>query len=230
VSGAKIADQLKRQGSQGAKVVQCVVCKGDIPPYAGRPVSLYGKRYAHHPDQCLDVADRGVKLREMAGQGELFAWQCRHVEPAADMPAICDELSTDRAPFERHVRSHGATALQEYRPIRLRRTAPAAKLPKLPVNPFKWVTWHEEKRGQWQEGIGCPLIGEADRKGQFWSEGPDPHSIWVVPLHPAPWETPGRPAKPVCLDSHGDGRWSADWSKAKRDRSEASRRSKRNAA
>ena len=115
MSGAKIADQLKRQGSQGAKVVQCVVCKGDIPPYAGRPVSLYGKRYAHHPDQCLDVADRGVKLREMAGQGELFAWQCRHVEPAADMPAICDELSTDRAPFERHVRSHGATALRRSR-------------------------------------------------------------------------------------------------------------------
>jgi hypothetical protein len=230
VTTVKIADQLNRQGSQGAKVVQCVVCKGDIQPFAGRPVSLYGKRYAHHPDQCLDVAERDVKLREMAGQGELFAWQCRHVEPAGDMPVVCDELGTDRAAFERHMRAHGATQLAAYRPIRLRKTAPAAQLPKLEVNPFKWLHWYEERRGEWQVGLGNPLLGEADRKGQFWSPGPDPHSVWVVPLQPAPWEPKDRPAKPVCLYSHGDGRWSTDWSTAKRDRSEANRRSKRTAA
>ena len=39
-----IAEQLKRHGSQGGQTVQCVACKGDIQPYAGRPVSLHGKR------------------------------------------------------------------------------------------------------------------------------------------------------------------------------------------
>lgn len=62
MSGAGIAAQVERQGSQGATVVQCVVCRGDIPPYAGRPVSLYGK-YAHHPGQCADAADRAVKIQ-----------------------------------------------------------------------------------------------------------------------------------------------------------------------
>jgi hypothetical protein len=230
MSTIKIADQLKRNGSQGAKVVQCVVCKGDIPPYAGRPVSLVGKRYAHHPGQCADVAERNAAIREMAGQGELFAWSCRKVELAADIPFVCSEMGTDRGEYEAHMRAHGLIAPKLPTPIRLRKGAPAAKLGKLPVSPFKWVHWHEEKRGQWQEGRGCPLIGEADRKGQFWSEGPDPHSIWVVPLHPAPWEAPGRPTKPVCLYDHGNGTWSTDWSKAKQDRREANRRGKRTAA
>jgi hypothetical protein len=225
-----IADQLKRQGSQGAKVVTCVVCKGDIQPFAGRPVSFRSKFYAHHPGQCDNDHERNSELRETAGQGALFAWSCRHVEPAADLPRVCNEQGTDRGEYEQHMRSHGETALAEYRPIKLRKTAPGAKLPKLTVNPFKWVTWHETLCGEWQAGVGNPVLAEADRKGQFWSEGPDPHSIWVVPLHPAPWELQGKPAKPVCLYSHGGGTWSTDWSRAKWDRREANRRAKRNAA
>lgn len=116
--------------------------------------------------------------------------------------------------------------LTEYRPVRLRKTAPATKLPKLEINPFKFVTWHQTRYGAWQAGIGNPVLGEADRKGQFWSEGPDPHSIWVVPLHPAPWEPQNNPARPVCLYSHGNGSWSPDWSQAKRDRRDANRRAK----
>lgn len=208
-----IADQVKRQGSQGAKVVQCVVCKGDIQPYAGRPVSVYSKRYAHHPGQCVDTKARNATVHELAGQGELFGWSCRHIEPGTGEPVVCGELGSDRGEYERHMRSHGATALKpSFAPIRLRKTAPAAKLPKLDVNPLKWLHWTEN---------------DTERKGQFWSDGPDPHSVWVVPLHPAAWETPGKPARPVLLYSHGDGTWSTDWSRAKWDRREANRRAKR---
>ena len=231
MSAASIAEQLKRQGSQGGKVVQCVACKGDIQPYAGRPVSLYGKRFAHHPGQCRDAAERSATVREMAGQGTLFAWSCRRVEPAGDIPLVCDKAGTDRAEYEQHMRSHGLTAPKSvFAPIKLRKGAPAARLAKPSVNPFKYVHWHEILRGEWQAGVGNPVLAEADRRGQYWSEGPDAHSIWVVPLQPAPWETPGKPAKAVCLYSHGDGSWSTDWSRAKQDRREANRRSKRNAA
>jgi len=233
VSAAKVADQLKRQGSQGNKVVLCVACKRDVPPYAGRPVNLMpgdSKRFAHHQGQCVDGYDRTEHMRELAGQGQLFAWQCRHVEPASVTPEVCNAVGTDREEYVRHMRAHGATQLAAYRPIRLRKTAPAAQLPKLEVNPFKWLHWHEERRGEWQAGVGNPLLGEADRKGQFWSAGPDPHSVWVVPLQPAPWEPKDRPAKAVLLYSHGDGTWSTDWSRAKYDRRDANRRSKRNAA
>jgi hypothetical protein len=152
----------------------------------------------------------------MADQSGLFAWQCRRVEPAGDMPVVCSEAGTDRAEYERHMKTHGLTPLKpSFVPIRLRKTAPAAKLDKPIVNPFKWLAWS-------QDGI--------DRKGQYWSDGPDPQSVWVVPLQAAPWETPGKPAKPVLLYSHGDGTWSMDWSRAKWDRREANRRAKRNAA
>ena len=210
-----IADQIKRHGSQGAKVVQCVACKGDIQPYAGRPVSLIGKRYAHHPGQCVDEAERASQVRQMAGQGTLFGWSCRHVEPAGDIPAVCGEIGTDRGEYERHMAAHGLKPLKTAAPIKLRKKAPAASLPKAITNPFKWLCWSEN-------GI--------ERKGQYWSDGPDPQSVWVVPLQPAPWETPGRPAKPVLLYSHGDGSWSMDWSRAKWDRRDANRRAKRNAA
>jgi hypothetical protein len=54
-TGAKSTARLEGQGSQGAKVVQCVQCQGDIPPFAGRLVSLVSKRYAHHPGQCTNA-------------------------------------------------------------------------------------------------------------------------------------------------------------------------------
>ena len=226
-----IAAQLERQGSQGAKVVQCVQCQGDIPPFAGRPVSVSSKRYAHHPGQCASTGARSATVRDMARQGELFAWSCRKVEPAADIPSVCDETGTDRATYEAHMHAHGLKApATDYRPIRLRKGAPAAKLAKPNVNVTKFIYWHEVKYGEWQAGIGNPVIGQADRRGQSWAEGPQPHSIWVVPLAPAPWEPKGMAAKPVCLYSHGDGTWSADWSRAKSDRRDANRRAKSAAA
>jgi hypothetical protein len=227
---ATIAEQMKRRGSQGNKIVYCVRCTGQIQPYAGQPVSLNG-RYAHQAGQCKGIAERSATVREMAGQGELFAWSCRKVEPAADIPHVCDVTGTDRAEYAAHMRTHGLTAPKPAAArIRLRKSAPAATLDKPSVNPFKFLHWHETLYGEWQAGIGNPVIGEADRRGQYWAEGPNPHSVWVVPLHPAPWETLGQPAKPVCLYSHGDGTWSTDWSKAKYDRRDANRRSKSLAA
>jgi hypothetical protein len=214
-STSKITAQLERKGSQGSKTAPCVACKGDIQPYVGRPVSLYSSRYAHHAGQCRDAESRLADLHQMAGQGELFAWSCRHVEPATGEPVVCQESGTDRSEYERHMATHGLRALKTATPIRLRRKPPAARLDKPIVNPFKWLTWTQD--GQ-------------DRKGQYWSDGPDPQSVWVVPLQPAPWETPGKPARPVLLYGHGDGTWSMDWSRAKWDRREANRQAKRNAA
>ena len=88
------------------------------------------------------------------------------------------------------MRAHGLKApATDYRPARLRKGVPAARLPKPAVGSvFKYLTWHEVKLGAWQAGIGNPVIGEADRRGQYWSDGDSPHSIWVVPLERAPWE------------------------------------------
>jgi hypothetical protein len=210
-----ITDQLKRHSSNGSKVVQCVSCHGDIQPYSGRPVALIGSKYAHHPGQCVDHAERAAQVRDKATQGELFAWTCRHVEPASVNPVVCDEFGTDRDEYVRHMTGHGLKPLKTAAPIRLRKKAPAASLAKPIVNPFKFLQWTENG---------------TERRGQYWADGPDPQSVWVVPLQPAPWEAPGRPTKPVLLYSHGDGSWSTDFSRAKWDRRDANRRAKRNAA
>ncbi len=224
---ATIEAQLKGRPSQGGKSVQCVQCKGEIPPYAGRLMSLIGERYAHHPGQCTDAGARSLTVRDMARQGELFAWSCRKVEPATETPVVCDETGTDRAAYAAHMAAHGLKAPgTDYRPIRLRKGAPAAKLPRPSVPVFKYVSWHEVIRGEWVAGVGNPILGEADRRGQYWSESDAPHSIWVVPLEPAPWEPKDGPAKAVCLYSHGDGTWSMDWSAAKWARRGANRRAK----
>jgi hypothetical protein len=207
-----IADQLKRHGSNGAKVVTCVVCHGNVQPYAGRPVSLYSGRFAHHPGQCVDTDARNATVRELAGQGELFAWSCRHVEPAGDIPAVCNELGTDRAEFERHVRSHGATALKpSLAPVKLRKTAPAAKLPKLDFSPFKFIIWAEHMH----DGT------EVTRRGQFWSLTEAPHGVWAITLDTR---------ELVELYRDGEGNWTRNWSDAAVSRREANRRAKRNAA
>lgn len=211
MSASTIADQLKRHGSQGAKVVQCVTCKGDIQPYAGCPVSLYSGRFAHHPGQCRDAEERSATVREMAGQGALFGWSCRHVEPAADIPSVCGELGTDRAEYERHMRSHGASALKSFAPIGLRKTAPAARLPKLDFSPFKFFLWTER----------MPDGTEVTRRGQFWSLSEAPHGVWVIRL-----DTP----ELVELYRDGAGNWTRDWSDAAVSRREANRRAKRLAA
>jgi hypothetical protein len=211
-NASKIADQLKRHGSQGAKTVQCVVCRGDIPPYAGRPVSLHTNRFAHHPGQCQDDAERRATVREMAGQGELFAWSCRHVEPAGDIPLVCDERGTDRAEYEHHMRGHGLTPVKSaFAPIKLRKTAPAAKLPKLDFSPFKFIVWAERMH----DGT------EVTRRGQFWSLTEAPHGVWAIRLDTR---------ELVELYRDGDGNWSRNWSDAAASRREANRRAKRNAA
>ena len=208
-----ITDQLKRHSSNSSKVVQCVSCHGDVQPYSGRPVALIGSKYAHHPGQCVDHAERAAQVRDKATQGELFAWSCRHLEPASVDPVVCSEFGTDRDEYQAHMATHGLKPIKTAAPIRLRKKAPAAKLPPLDFPVFKYFRWAEN-------GI--------ERRGQFWSLAEAPHSLWVVPLEAAPWETPGRPARPVELHSHGDGSWSMDWSRAKYDRRDASRRAKRN--
>jgi hypothetical protein len=210
-----IADQLKRHSSNSSKVVTCVACRADIQPYSGRPVSLISSTYAHHPGQCADTAERAGQVREKAVQGELFAWRCDHVEPDSSAPVVCHEFGTDRGEYQAHMAGHGLKPLKTTAPIRLRKKAPAARLDKPIVNPFKFLHWTENG---------------TERRGQYWADGPDPQSVWVVPLQPAPWEIPGRPAKPVTLYGHGDGTWSLDWSRAKYDRRDANRRAKRNAA
>lgn len=224
-----IAAQLEGQGSQGGKVVQCAACKGDIQPYAGRLVTTLSKRYAHHPGQCPDAGSRSVTVRDMGRRGELFGWSCRKVEPAADIPSVCDETGTDRAAYTAHMAAHGLKA-PDWRPMRRRKTTTTARLPKPAVNVFKYVHWHEVKLGEWQAGIGNPVLGETDRRGQYWSEADHPHSIWVVPLEVAPWEPKDRPARAVQLYDHGDGHWSTDWSAAKWARRGANRRAKTQAA
>lgn len=203
-----ITEQLKRRGSQGSKVVQCAACGGDIQPYSGRPVSLLGQ-FAHHPGQCPDHGERLARIGQSAKtDGTLFGWQCREVTPGSAKAEVCNAVGTDRAEFERHMtKVHGKVACTVPALPRLRKTAPAAKLPKLEVQPFKWFRWAE---------------GETERRGQFWSEGSCPHSVWVATLD--------GPVRLVELHSHGDGTWSTDWSRAKYDRRDANRRAKRNAA
>jgi hypothetical protein len=203
------AAQIERQGSQGSKIVPCVACGGDIQPYAGRPVSL--SRYAHHPGQCADAAERSATVREMAGQGELFAWSCRHVEPGSSEPAVCSEMGTDRAEYDQHMREHGATPLKPFAPIKLRRKAPAAKLPQLDFSPFKYIAWTEHMN----DGI------EVTRRGQFWSLTEAPHGVWVIRLDTR---------ELVELYRDGGGSWTRNWSDAAVSRREANRRAKRNAA
>lgn len=210
-----VAEQLKRHSSNGAKVVTCIACHGDIQPFAGRPVSLVGSKYAHHPGQCAGDGERAAQVRDKAVQGELFAWSCRRVEPGSVDPVVCGEFGTDRGEYVKHMAAHGLKPITTSAPVRLRRKAPAAKLPPLDFSVFKYFRWT-------QDGI--------ERRGQFWSLAEAPHSVWVVPLHPMPWEPQGEPARPVELHSHGDGSWSQDWSRAKWDRRDAGRRAKRSSA
>ena len=51
------------------------------------------------------------------------------------------------------------------------------------------------ERAPWE--LPAPKRMKARRRGQFWSQGSRPHTVWVLPFEPAPWEH-GR-AKPVEL-------------------------------
>lgn len=57
---------------------------------------------------------------------------------------------------------------------------------------------------------------KADRRGQYLGNGPQPHSVWVIPFEPAPWED-GH-AEPVLLHVGKAGRYFTDSWSAKRDR------------
>lgn len=71
--------------------------------------------------------------REM-GEQLGFAWHCFAGE--------CEHNGTDRAEWVAHQRGHGVKApAPAFKPVRLRKRAPAATLPKLEVNPFKWARW-----------------------------------------------------------------------------------------
>jgi hypothetical protein len=214
-----------RPQSQGGKVVTCVRCKGDIQPYAGREVA--NGKFAHHPGQCSDVTARDALPRELAGQGTLFGWRCDHVSVDAGQPApeVCAASGTDRTEYAAHMKSHGARPLTAPKMIRLRKSAPAASLTPAEVPPFEWLHWTETHiTGPWAPGTGQPSM-TAERRGQFWSEGPYPHSVWVLPLEPAPWEI-GQ-AAPVTLFVIEPGRYTTDWSEARQERREAKRRGAR---
>ena len=57
---------------------------------------------------------------------------------------------------------------------------------------------------------------EADRRGQYLANGPAPHSVWVIPCEPAPWED-GK-AEPVLLYVGKSGRYFTEAYSAKYDR------------
>ena len=130
--------------------------------------------------------------------------------------------------------------------IKLRRKPPTVALPKLEVNPFKWARWHQEHtepgicecghasggHHAWHgpgditwacESCDCrdaaippATTQEADRRGQYLANGPAPHSVWVIPFEPAPWET--GTAAPVLLHVGGPGRYFTDAWRARNDR------------
>lgn len=212
--------------SNGGKTVTCVRCSGDIPPYAGVAANTHSTRFVHHPGQCADTAERESAIRAKA-QANGFAWSCRQLELGQwdAAPEICGAAGTDRASYEQHMKAHGKHAVSAAPKIRLRKNAPAAKLPALEVPPFKFLTWTERHYTTRYAGDGSYAgqdVTEAERRGQLWSPGPYPHSVWVLPFEPAPWEV-GRPA-PVALHIIEPGRYSADWSEAKRERREVTLR------
>ena len=103
----------------------------------------------------------------------------------------------------------------------------------------QWVARPEESRwspyrrrqqvpGEWSRA-GCtecactverhtvkPIESSADRRGQYLGNGPAPHSVWVIPFDPAPWET--GTAVPVLLHAGGPGRYFTDAWRARNDR------------
>ena len=182
-------------------------------------------------------------------QLELFAWSCGKIEPSynGNPPAVCDVAGSDRAEYVSHMKAHGARTLTTEPMIKLRKSAPVAKLSAPNVPPFKMLTWTRTSTSQgmcgcghggWEHGpescsqCACllaswrvpPLVTTTERRGQYWSNGADPHSIWVI-THTAP----GSGIKPelVRLYVNADGTVTEDWSAAKSSRRGANRIAKR---
>ena len=195
-----------KPSSNGSKAVECVrKCGAEIQPYAGREVAL--RKFAHHPGQCADVAEHEATVRAAAlEQGTLFGWRCERTEGHVGMPAleICRASGTDRAAFTSHMREvHGERALTGVSLPKLRKRAPAAPRLAPLVPPFKYLTWTERKYGPWEAGVGTPLIGECERRGQFWANADGANCVWVIPTAPAPWESTSRPLAPSGCTSPG---------------------------
>jgi hypothetical protein len=70
----------------------------------------------------------------------------------------------------------------------------------------------------------APVHHQVGRRGQFLSEGPSPHSVWVIPLEPAPWET-GHPAT-VTLFVIEPGRYTTDYQEFRSQRRAVNRRTR----
>jgi hypothetical protein len=212
--------------SNGGKDAVCVRCQATIAPYAGVAANTHSTKFTHHPGQCADAGEREASLRAKATANG-FAWSCRQMELGEwnAAPSICDEAGADRAAYERHMKAHGMTAPTAQPKVRLRKRAPAAPRVAPLVLPFKYLTWTERKYGPWEAGVGNPLIGECERRGQYWSNTDTPNSVWVIPLEHAPWESTARPPAPVQLYLTGiPGQYTTDWSAARSERREAKRR------
>lgn len=198
----------------------CIRCLGKITAYAGRPV---GNRYAHHPGACVTRGEQERDARKLAGQTTMFAATCQRIADDAkyaDM-AMCSFATVDRAAYAEHFKTeHGAKQLHTGKSARLRRKPPAAKFAPVDLPLFKRVTWTHRTYSTWQPEVGQTCT-ETAMRGQFWSEGPSVHTVWVIP------DPVGSvPQSPVTLYLDGQGGAHENWSDAQHIRREVNRRKK----
>ena len=207
--------------SSNTEDTTCVRCLGKITAYAGRPA---GNRYAHHPGQCVTRGEQERDALKLARQTTMFAATCQRIDESTTFgtPVMCEFATTGRQAAAEHFRAeHGAKQLHPgEKPIRLRKSAPAAKFPPLEVAPFKRITWTHRTYREWVAGKGQECT-ETAMRGQFWSDGPHPHSIWVIPD-----PVGGRPQQPVTLLLDGQGGAHENWSDARTIRREGNRSAK----
>lgn len=226
-----IAEQCKRHGSQGGKVVRCIRCRGDIPEYAGRAVALYGAAFAHHPGKCTDQAEREAGVRSVAVQ-TTFGWSCAHVEPGSCEPDVCSIGGAERTAYVDHMRrAHGATMLRpSVDKIKLHKAGPAAKR-QAPVveRPFKRLTWsqtHTFRTGDPDSIYGVKVeTTVTEHTGQYWSAGETAHSLWAI----EDMRSTGQANRLVQLYVMADGSVTPDWSAAASSRRTANASAKRTA-
>jgi len=170
---------------------------------------------------------------------ETFTWSCWKHEDKTE--------GTDRAEYAAHMKTHGLKAPTAPKKIKLRKQGPAYRPAPLEVQPFKWARWTETHTTPSMCGCGhysdahhvwygndghsfkcaacdCtdskagPDTRSAERRGQFWANGSAPHSVWVIPFEPLPWEATTRPGAPVLLYVGKPGRFFTDAYSAKYDR------------
>ena len=57
-----------------------------------------------------------------------------------------------------------------------------------------------------EAGVGTPLIGECERRGQFWANADGANCVWVIPTATAPWESTAGRRRPSGCTSPGPRR------------------------